>query len=202
MTEVAAVILAAGRASRFRAAGGREATKLVAPLEGRPIVRRVAEAALQARTRPVVVVVGHAREAVEAALEGLPVETVRNPDFASGLASSLRTGLSALPPSVGGAVILLGDMPKVEPGLIDALIDAFAARPEASAAAPVRDGRRGNPVLLAQKLFGPAMDLSGDEGARKLLARLSLTELIDVDARNWDASFDVDTPSDLDRASL
>ena len=202
MTEVAAVILAAGRASRFRAAGGREATKLVAPLEGRPIVRRVAEAALQARTRPVVVVVGHAREAVEAALGGLPVETVCNPDFASGLASSLRTGLSALPPSVGGAVILLGDMPKVEPGLIDALIDAFAARPEASAAAPVRDGRRGNPVLLAQKLFGPAMDLSGDEGARKLLARLSLTELIDVDARNWDASFDVDTPSDLDRASL
>ena len=202
MTEIAAVILAAGRASRFRAAGGREATKLVAPFGGRPIVRRVAEAALNACTRPVVVVVGHAREAVEAALEGLPVETAYNADFASGLASSLRTGLSALPPRIDGAVILLGDMPKVEPGLIDALVEAFAARPEASAAAPVRDGRRGNPVLLARRIFGPAMDLSGDEGARKLLPALPLTEMIDVDAESWDASFDVDTPSDLDRASL
>jgi molybdenum cofactor cytidylyltransferase len=199
--EIAAIVLAAGRASRFRAAGGQEETKLVAKLDGEPIVRRVVRAALAARTRPVVVVVGHAREAVETALSGLAVQIAFNPDFASGVASSLRTGLTALAPKIDGAVILLGDMPKVEPTLIDALVEAFDARPEAAVAVPMRgDGQRGNPVLLGRKLFYPAMRLSGDEGARRLLASLPLTELIEVPANSWDLSFDVDTPCHLEDA--
>ena len=198
MPEVGAVVLAAGLASRYRAAGGQEVTKLVAALDGEPIVRRVVRAALASRTRPVVVVVGHARGAVEGALAGLPVQFAFNPDFASGLSSSLRTGLAALPAAVGGAVVLLGDMPKAEPALIDALIRAFDAHPQASAAAPVRHGQRGNPVLLSRKLFTPAMRLSGDEGARRLLSQLDTAEMIDVDAGAWNASFDVDTPCDLE----
>ena len=125
MTRVGAVVLAAGQSARFRAAGGSEATKLVAKLDGQPIVRIVAETALASRASPVVVVVGHARNAVEAALAGLNVGLAFNPAFASGLASSLRVGLSALPPDVVGAVVLLGDMPRVQARLIDALIDSF-----------------------------------------------------------------------------
>ena len=71
MIKVAAVVLAAGRSSRFHAAGGAEETKLVATLDGKPVVRHVVEAALTSRARPVIVVVGHARGAVEAALAGL-----------------------------------------------------------------------------------------------------------------------------------
>ena len=123
MTRVGAVVLAAGQSARFRAAGGSEATKLVAKLDGQPIVRMVAEAALASRASPVVVVVGHARSAVEAALAGLNLGLAFNPAFASGLASSLRVGLSALPPDVAGAVVLLGDMPRVQAGLIDALVE-------------------------------------------------------------------------------
>jgi molybdenum cofactor cytidylyltransferase len=200
VSEIAGIVLAAGRASRFLAAGGEGETKLVDILDGEPIVRRVARAALASRTRPVVVVVGHAREAVTAALDGLAVQIAFNPDFASGMASSLRTGLTALPRKVDGAVILLGDMPKAEPMLIDALVEAFASRPEVSAAAPIRDGRRGNPVLLSRKLFDRAMLLSGDEGARGLLSPLPPTEMIEVPAKNWDASFDIDTPCDLKAA--
>ncbi len=202
MIRVGAVVLAAGRASRYRAGGGREATKLVAEISGRPIVRRVVEAALNSHARPVVVVVGHAREAVEASLSGLEPTIAFNPDFAAGIASSLKTGLSALPADLAGALVLLGDMPYLEATLIDRLISAFEAAPGALAVVPVHAGRRGNPALLAGPLIERAASLSGDEGARRLLALLSPAEAVEVDAAGPDASFDVDTPDDLDKARL
>jgi molybdenum cofactor cytidylyltransferase len=198
--EVAAIILAAGKASRYRAGGGAEETKLVAKLDGEPLVRRVARAALGSRARPVVAVLGHAQAAVRGALADLPVETVFNADYASGLASSLRAGVAALPATAAGAVVLLGDMPMADPGLIDALIEAFAANPGVLAAVPVREGRRGNPVLLSRELFGKALRLSGDEGARRLIQDLGPTQRFDVVSDAWDTSFDIDLPCDLEAA--
>jgi molybdenum cofactor cytidylyltransferase len=197
MIKVAAVVLAAGRSSRFRAAGGAEETKLVATLGGKPVVRHVVEAALTSRARPVIVVVGHARGAVEAALADCPTTIVFNPDHAAGLASSLRTGLTAVPTDVGGALMLLGDMPRVEATLIDALIDAFETWPNARAVAPVHGGRRGNPVLLSRTLFERAGALEGDEGARRLLATLPEGDIVEIAAAGTGVAFDVDTPSDL-----
>ena len=197
MIRVAAVVLAAGRSSRFRAAGGAEETKLVAMLDGKPIIRLVVEAALASRARPVVVVVGHARDALEAALAGLSPMFAFNPDYATGLSSSLRVGLTATPAVVHGAVILLGDMPRVEARLIDALIDAFEAQPNARAVAPAQRGRRGNPVLIGRALFDQAKRLEGDEGARRILAALPKGDVVEVAASDSDVSFDVDTPADL-----
>jgi molybdenum cofactor cytidylyltransferase len=197
MTRVGAVILAAGKSSRFRAGGGRDPTKLVAALDGKPIVRRVVEAALAARARPVVVVTGYARESVEAAIADLEIGVAFNPRFASGLASSLSVGLSAMPRDVAGVIVLLGDMPQVGAPLIDALIDAFLARKDTLAAVPLHEGRRGNPVLLSQKLFERAMRLTGDEGARRLIGALSASELVEVEAQDVGVTFDVDTPEDL-----
>ena len=198
MTKVAALVLAAGRSSRFREAGGAEETKLVAMLAGKPIVLRVVEAALASRARPVIVVVGHARRAVEAALGGLPVAIVFNPDYGTGLASSVRAGLTATPTDAGGAVVLLGDMPNVEARLVDALIGALEARPNAQAIVPAEGGRRGNPVLLGRRLFDRARRLEGDEGARRLLASLKESDVVEIDPPSGsDVAFDVDTPSDL-----
>jgi molybdenum cofactor cytidylyltransferase len=194
---VGAIVLAAGQSSRFRAAGGAEATKLVAELDGKPIVRRVAEAAVGSKARPVVAVTGHARDSVEAALAGLDVVLAFNPDFAAGLSSSLKAGLAALPPDVAGSLVLLGDMPEVRAPLIDALIEAFLARKGALAAAPLRQGRRGNPVLLGRGLFQAAMRLEGDEGARRLIAALDVGELVEVAASDRGVAFDIDTPDDL-----
>ncbi len=120
-----------------------------------------------------------------------------NPEFASGLASSLRVGLSAMPGDVVGALVLLGDMPWIEPRLIDALIVAFLARKDALAAVPVHEGRRGNPVLLGRGLFDAAMRLTGDEGARRLIGALTADELVEVEASGTSAIFDIDTPGDL-----
>jgi molybdenum cofactor cytidylyltransferase len=197
MTRVGAVILAAGKSSRFRAGGGSNPTKLVAKLDGKPIVRRVVEAALAAKARPIVVVTGYARESVEAAIADCEIGLAFNPKFASGLASSLSVGLSAMPRDVAGVIVLLGDMPQVGAPLIDALIDAFLARKDTLAAVPLHEGRRGNPVLLSQKLFERAMRLTGDEGARRLIGALSASQLVEVEASDTDATFDIDTPDDL-----
>jgi molybdenum cofactor cytidylyltransferase len=197
VTRVSAIVLAAGQSSRFRAAGGPDLTKLVAKLDGKPIVRRVVEAALATRARPVVVVTGYARESVEAALADLEIGVAFNPRFASGLASSLSAGLSATPRNVAGALVLLGDMPLIEPRLADALIEAFLAREGALAAIPLTEGRRGNPVLLGRGLFEAALRLTGDEGARRLIGALNEGELVEVEASDMGVTFDVDTPEDL-----
>ncbi len=195
--KIAALILAAGRSQRFAAAGGREATKLAAFVAGKPLARYAAEAAFASAARPVVVVTGHAREAVETALRGLPAQFVHNPAYSSGLASSLQAGLAALPPDAAGAIVLLADMPAVTAALIDRLVAAFAAQPEAHAAAPVRRGRRGNPVVLGRRLFDEVSKLAGDEGARPLLAALPPSRLLEVAVDDDGATLDVDTPEGL-----
>ena len=194
MVEVAALVLAAGRASRYRAAGGAEPTKLVALYRGEPLVRWAVEAALASQARPVLVVTGHARAEVEAALAGFSVRFVHNPDFADGLSTSLRAGLAALSDEVAGAVVLLGDMPEASATVIDALIASFAAAPDAQAAVPVWEGQRGNPALLGRALFAAAAKLTGDEGARRLL---EAARLVNVPVSERGVGRDVDTPGDL-----
>jgi molybdenum cofactor cytidylyltransferase len=196
MADVAAIVLAAGAASRFRAAGG-GSSKLVADLAGKPLVRHAAEAALGSKARRVVVVTGSDRFAVEQALAGLALQFAHNADYRLGLAASLKTGVAALPAEVEGVLILLGDMPAVTPALIDKLIAAFEARPEAQAVAPVAGGRRGNPVLLSRSLFPAVSRLTGDEGARRLLAEATPGRLIEVAAQGVEATLDVDTPEAL-----
>jgi molybdenum cofactor cytidylyltransferase len=198
MTDVAAIILAAGASTRFRAAAGPNGptTKLVAFRDGEPLVRRVARAALASRATPVVVVTGHAREDVKATLDDLAVAFVHNPDFATGLATSLKTAVRALPPTARGAVILLGDMPLIAAKLVDDLIAAFDAHPDAKAVAPVFAGQRGNPVLIARALFDHVMKLDGDVGARRLL-RAAGEDVVEVDVGDASVTFDVDTPDAL-----
>lgn len=177
MSGVAGVLLAAGASTRFRAADPAAATKLVAELAGEPLVRHVARAGLAAGLQPLLVVTGFADAAVRAALAGLPVSFAHNPGFADGLAGSLRVGLEALPPDCLGAFVLLGDMPSVSAEAIGQIVSAFRAAPHADAVVPLVNGRRGNPVLLARSLFGRACRLTGDEGARRLLAEAQLVEI-------------------------
>jgi molybdenum cofactor cytidylyltransferase len=200
MAEIAAIILAAGRSSRYRDAGGREPSKLLATLGGKPLVRRAAEAALESRARPVIAVVGHEAERVAQALEGLPVRVVVNEAFATGMASSLKCGIAAVPPSAAGALVLLGDMPLVGAQLLDALIAAFARSPGTLAAVPTFDGRRGNPALLARELFAAVETLEGDEGARGLINAARLGAVVEAPAGDAAAILDVDTPQAMDAA--
>jgi molybdenum cofactor cytidylyltransferase len=188
---VAAVVLAAGRSTRM---GG--PNKLLEEVGGKPLVRIAVEQALASRASPVVVVTGHQRKEVEAAIAGLDVKTVHNPDYAQGLATSLKTGIAALPPENDGAIICLADMPRVNAALIDKLIAAFDPEKGALVVVPTVDGKRGNPVLWSRRFFPDLMALEGDVGARHLIAQYgeALTEIaVDGDG----ALIDVDTPDAL-----
>ena len=196
MAKVAAIILAAGLGARFKAAGG-EGAKVLARHQGEPMVRRVARIALASRARPVIVVTGAEPEGVKAALAGLDVALAHNPDFRDGLSTSLRAGLAALSGDCDAALILLADMPGIEPTLLDAMIAAFGARPSAMALVPVRGGRRGNPALVSRAMFGALRALTGDEGAGRLLRAAAAGTLVEVEAPS-DAIFqDADTPEAL-----
>jgi molybdenum cofactor cytidylyltransferase len=189
---VAAVVLAAGRSTRMGAQN-----KLLADLGGKPMVRRVVEAALASKARPVLVVTGHMAAEVGAVLAGLDVGLVANPDYATGLASSLKAGIRAVQEACDGALILLGDMPRVTAEQVDRLVDAFAAAPD-SIVVPVHDGRQGNPVLWPRRYFSALLQLDGDAGAKRLIAerRAAVRE---VDLGSDGIFVDVDTPDALAR---
>lgn len=190
--QVAAIVLAAGRSSRM---GG--PNKLLAEIGGRALVRIVAEAALASRARPVIVVTGHQRERVEAALAGLDVVLVHNPAYADGLSASLKAGIAAVPPAADGAIICLGDMPQVDARLIDRLLTAFDPERGALVAVPTIGGKRGNPVVWSRRFFSDLSTLTGDVGARGLIA--SYPEAVVEVATTDDAALtDVDTPDALD----
>jgi len=155
------------------------------------------EAVLDSKASKTIVVTGHARDEIETALAGLPVVFAYNPDFASGMASSLGVGLAHATHSAG-ALALLADMPGVTSAILDQLIEAFNRAPDCVAVAPVYQGRRGNPVSLGRRLFPRLALLKGDEGARRLLGSTEGVLEIAVDDRSVLA--DIDTREDLERA--
>jgi molybdenum cofactor cytidylyltransferase len=187
---IAAVVLAAGRSTRMGAQN-----KLLADIAGKPMVRRVVETALASRARPVLVVTGHQGAEVAAALAGLEVALIPNPDYATGLASSLRAGIRAVPVDCAGALILLGDMPRIAAEHVDLILGAFTAARD-TIVVPVHEGRQGNPVLWPRRYFPELLQLEGDAGAKRLTAanpeRMREVEM------GTDAIFvDVDTPEAL-----
>ena len=184
--KVHVVVLAAGRSSRM---GG--PNKLMALFAGKPLVRRVAEQALASKAKAVTVVTGHQSERIAEALSGLEVGFVHNPAYASGLASSLKAGVTGLPDDASGALIVLGDMPGVTSGDLDRMIASFVASGASQVVRATHDGRRGNPVLLPRSVFSAVLALEGDTGARHLVESEGLG-VIDVEIGQG-ASIDVDT---------
>ncbi|MFZ5733388.1 MAG: nucleotidyltransferase family protein, partial [Pseudomonadota bacterium] len=180
-----------GRSTRM---GG--PNKLLAELNGKPLVRIVAEQALASRAAPVIVVTGHQHMEVQRALAGLDVQLVHNHNFATGLASSVRAGISAVPDAADGAVVCLGDMPLIDAKLIDRLIEAFAPDRGGLIAIPVSDGRRGNPVLWSRRFFDELKTLDGDIGARHLIGRHG-EAVVEVPVEGQAAFLDIDTPDAL-----
>lgn len=125
----------------------------------------------RSRDSTVLSVLGHETEAVRSAVDDLPVSFVENEARATGQASSVRCGLGAVGPSVGGVRFALGDMPDVQPSSIEALVDAFAAGVGDPVVAAF-EGQQGNPVVFGRQHFERPAAGSGDIGGRTILDRL------------------------------
>lgn len=158
------MVLAAGASSRL----GRN--KLLVELAGESLVRRAVRRAAAAGLDPVLAVVGHEADRVEAALAGLPVRTVFNPEHESGQPSSLKAGIAAVPDGAGAAVVALADMPLVTAGRIAALVERYR---ETGALAVASDygGVLAPPILYDRALFPELLAMEGPGFAREILAR-------------------------------
>jgi molybdenum cofactor cytidylyltransferase len=190
--KIGALLLAAGQSRRM---GG--PNKLLAEVDGTPMVAQVARRLLASRARPIIAVLGNQAEEVDAALGKLPVERVRNPEFAGGLSTSLKRGIVALPPDLDGALVCLGDMPLISGRHIDRLIAAFNPLEGRAIIVPTRRGKRGNPVLWSKRFFPEMAELAGDVGAKHLIGEHA--ELVAEVEMDDDAILvDIDTPEALD----
>ena len=186
---VGVVVLAAGRGSRF----GDEAPKTLARLGSRPLVAHAVAAATASGLRPVVVVVG-CQSAEVAAAAGALVEVVENPEWETGMATSLRAGLAAVlaDQSVAAMTVALADQPRIGAEAYRRLVQAHVEGAELAVA--TYGGKRGHPVLIGRPYFEEAMKLTGDQGARTLLAK---PEVVEVPCDGTGEATDVDTPADL-----
>jgi len=188
---VSALVLAAGQSRRMG-----PVNKLLADVGGMPMVRHVVSAVVGSRARPIVVVIGHEADRVRAALAGLPVTFIDNPDYAEGLSTSLRRGLTALPESAQGALVCLGDMPLVESKQLDRLIAAFDPAAGRAICVPVWHGKRGNPVLWARRFFAEMQAVAGDVGARHLIGEHD-DSVFEVEMESDAVLIDIDSPDAL-----
>ena len=189
---IGALLLAAGQSQRM---GG--PNKLLAELDGVPMVAHVARRLLASRARPIIAVLGNQADAVDTALGKLPVERVRNSEFADGLSTSLKRGIVALPSDLDGVIVCLGDMPLISGRHLDRLIAAFDPLEGRAIVVPTRTGKRGNPVLWSSRFFPEMAALAGDVGAKHLIGEHA--ELVaEVEMDDDAVLVDIDTPEALD----
>jgi molybdenum cofactor cytidylyltransferase len=187
---VAGVILAAGTSTRM----GRN--KLLLDLEGRSVLRRAVDTALAAGLDPLLVVVGHQREQAEAELRDLRCRLVANPDYQSGVNTSLRTGIRAVPDGCPAAVVMLADMPLVTPAMLRTILERYR---DGSAPLVVSsyDGVDAPPILYDRSLFDELRVLEGEGCGKKVVKRHSDEAL----RLPWPALAltDLDLPADVER---
>lgn len=178
------MVLAAGGARRFGS------QKLVTPLAGKPVVRWSVEHVIAAGVRDVLVVVGHERTAVRAALSGLSIAFVEHALWSDGMGASIAAGAAAVPAGATGVLVVLGDQPGVPVAVLERLRAVHELDPS-GIAVPVYRGVRGNPVLFPAALLGELRRASGDRGARSIVERNA--PLV------REVAFDLAMPGDVDR---
>ena len=184
---VAALVLAAGQARRFGA------PKLLAPLQGQPLIWHTVQRVLEADIGEVIVVSGGAHEQLADALGGLPVRIVRNPRFEEGLSTSLKVGITAAGQTA--VLVALGDQPTVPTHVIRDLVRVYRATGK-PIVCPRYNGEIGNPVVLSPVVFPELLQLRGDRGARRVVER-DASRVSEVSFK-FAMPKDIDTPGDLE----
>jgi molybdenum cofactor cytidylyltransferase len=185
------VILAAGESMRMGQ------PKQLLPFRQRSLLRHAVETAVASLCRPILVVIGARAELVGAELQSLPVMVAYNPEWASGIGSSLRVAIRALDPvdDIEGIVITLSDQPLVTTEALNRIVEAHYGTGKDIVASEYAD-TYGVPLFIGKRFFAEVAALDGDEGAKRVTAR-HLEEMTTVPL--VEAAFDIDTPIDYER---
>lgn len=190
---ICAIVPAAGLSRRMGT------QKLLLPWAGTTVVGHIVDELVLSAIGRIIVVVGHQGPLVTAELADRPVHVVENPDYRSGMLSSVRCGLAALPHQCAAALVALGDQPAVSSTLVDRMIRAFDSTKK-GLVVPVRDGKRGHPLLIAVRYFDEILTRYDDVGLRGL-ARAHGDDVLELATASDDVLWDIDTPEDYQRRS-
>jgi molybdenum cofactor cytidylyltransferase len=187
---IAGIVLAAGLGTRM----GRN--KMLINLDGRSVVRRAVETATAARLSPVLVVMGHEHDRVQAALNGLLYLKVINPDYALGMNTSLRAGIAAVPDSCAAALLMLADMPLVDARMLTDLCEAFRSK-QSPLVVSTYDQVVAPPIVYGRELFAELLALRAEDCGKRVV-KAHRDEALEL---AWPASAltDLDQPGDVDR---
>jgi CTP:molybdopterin cytidylyltransferase MocA len=191
MNGISAILLAAGAGSRF--GGG----KLLAELDGRPLIEHTLAALREAPVDDVVAVISPDADRLREVCGSYEVRIVENPEWAKGQSTSVKAGIRAMGPEARAAVVMLGDQPLVGPEAMRRLVAAFENG--ARMAVATYGGKRRNPALFSRELWPLLLEeLSGDEGARRFM-RHHGDLVVEISCDEAGNPADVDTKEDLRR---
>lgn len=195
MTKTGAIILAAGMSKRM------ETPKLLLPLNGAPMIYHPIALALQQKLNPIVVIAGQYIEEIKNVLKNCSEITyVYNPDYQSGMASSLKLGIQTIAGQVDAAMIFLGDQPFVHKQVVRSLQVEYENEKDNGVwiVRPCYAGQQGHPILFDHNLFGHFATIKGDEGGRSIIrSHKNYLKLIDFSEILW--GMDIDTPEDYEK---
>ncbi len=189
---ICAIILAAGESKRY----GPE-NKLLVELDGVAVLERVVRCMVHSGVSKIRVVTGADHEAVVSLLSNYEIDCVNNPNWKSGMGTSLAKGVQGIDPGdFSGIMVCLGDLPYLELGSVKGVLTRFCELNGTRIAIPVHEGRRGHPVVFPIRYRDSLATLEGDEGARSIIRQTSeYIELVTVDSGGVVRDFDL--PDDL-----
>ena len=190
---ISATILAAGGSSRMG-----DENKLLLPFNGDLVINRICHTVLNSGLKPVIVVTGFQHRAVEKALPGMIDQIAYNPNWKQGMAGSIYTGMSLLPDTVDGNMIVLGDMPLLTTHTLNRLIEQFCVHEGKQIIYPVYSGQQANPVIFPKKYFNEILSSTGDKGCKKVLIQYP-DDAVEVLVDSDEVILDCDTKDDYFR---
>ena len=190
---ISATILAAGGSSRMD-----DENKLLLPFQGSLVINQVCNTILNSGLKPVIVVTGFEHKKIKKALPKSIDQIIHNPEWEDGMAGSIYAGMSILPDTVDGNMIVLGDMPLLTTHTLNRLIEQFCVHEGKQIIYPVYSGQQANPVIFPRKYFNEILSSSGDKGCKKVLIQYP-DDAVEVLVDSDEVILDCDTKDDYFR---
>ena len=190
---ISATILAAGGSSRMD-----DENKLLLPFNGNLVINQVCNTILNSGLKPVIVVTGFEHKKIEKALPKSIDQIIHNPEWEDGMAGSIYAGMSILPDTVDGNMIVLGDMPLLTTHTLKQLIEQFCVHEGQQIIYPVYSGQQANPVIFPRKYFNEILSSTGDKGCKKVLIQYP-DDAVEVLVDSNEVILDCDTKDDYFR---
>ncbi|MDH5466802.1 MAG: nucleotidyltransferase family protein [Candidatus Aminicenantes bacterium] len=185
------IILAAGESKRMGE------PKMLLPFGGKTIIEAVAESVVSSEANGFLIVLGAEREKIKEKIKDYGIRSVFNPDFQSGMLSSVKCGFKAVPEGTRAVLVVLGDQPRISSGIINQLIEAYKKTGK-GIVLPVFERERGHPVIIDMKYKEEVENLRPDIGLRGTVYSHP-EDILEVEVDTPAVIQDIDYESDYER---